>query len=69
MIKTAHIQYFMPSVEIKGYNVIIDGQDFFVQPVKNNIRTYNDILKITTGHGDDYTTGCFLFYPYSNEYY
>ena len=36
---------------------MLDGQNLFDQPVKNNSRTYNNILKITTGHGDYYTTG------------
>ena len=33
-----------------------DGQNFFDQPVKNNLRTYDNIRKIATGQGDDYTT-------------
>ena len=33
-----------------------DGQSFFDQPVKNNLRTYDNIRKIATGQGDDYTT-------------
>ena len=37
---------------------MIDGRDFFDQPVQNNIRTYENIKKIATGHGDHYTTGC-----------
>ena len=48
---------------------MISGQNFFDQPVKNNIRTQNNILKITAGQGDDYTTGCLVFYPYFNEHY
>ena len=28
--------YYLPKVEIKDYNVMIDGQNFFDQPVKNN---------------------------------
>ena len=40
---------------------MIDGQMFFDKLVKNNIRTYNNILKIRTGHGDNYTTSCLLF--------
>ena len=59
----------MPSVEIKDYNVMIDGQNFFHHPVKNNIRTYNNILKSTTCQGDNYTFGCLLFYHYFNEHY
>ena len=53
-----YTQYFMPSVEIKDYNVMIDRQNLFDQPVQNNVRTYNNILKNTTEQGDDHTTGC-----------
>ena len=42
---------------------MIDGRNFFDQPVKNNLRTYDNIWKISTGQGDDYTTGCLLGYP------
>ena len=39
---------------------MIDGRIFFDQPVNNNLRTYDNIRKITTGQGDDYTIGCLL---------
>ena len=42
---------------------MIDGSNFFNQPVKNDLRTYNNIQKIATGQGDDYTTGGVLDYP------
>ena len=51
---------YFPNVEIKDYNVMIDGKNFFDQPVKNNKVTYENIRKIATGRGDDYTTGCLL---------
>ena len=35
---------------------------FFDQPVKRDIRTYDNIQKIKVGLGDDYTTGCLLDY-------
>ena len=41
----------------------------FNRPVKINPRTYDKIRKITTGEGDDYTTGCLLDYPYFKESY
>ena len=44
--------------EIKDYNVMIDGRNFFDQLVKNDLRTYDHIRKIATGQGDDYTTVC-----------
>ena len=62
-------RYYIPNVEIKDYNVIIDGKNFFDQPVKNDKVTYDNIRKITTGQGDDYTTGCLLDYTYFKKYY
>ena len=43
---------------------MIDGKIFFDQPVKNNLRTYDNIQKITIGQGGDYTTGCLLHCNY-----
>ena len=48
---------------------MIDGKDFFDQPVKNDLTTYENIRKIATGQGDDYTTGCLLDYNYFKNYY
>ena len=39
---------------------MINGENFFDQPIKNNKITYENIRKIATGQGDDYTTGCLL---------
>ena len=57
-------QYFLPTVEINDFNVVIDGRNFFDQTVKNDLRTYDNIRKIATGQGDDYTTVCLLDYSY-----
>ena len=48
---------------------MIDGKNVFDQPVKNNKVTYENIRKIATGQGDDYTTGCLLDYIYFKNYY
>ena len=48
---------------------MIDGKNFFDQPVKNHKVTYENIRKITIGQGDDYTTGCLLDYTYFKKYY
>ena len=42
---------------------------FFDQPMKNNKVTYENIGKIATGQGDDYTTGCLLDYPFFKHTY
>ena len=51
------------------YNVMINGENVFYQQIKNNKVTYENIRKIATGQGDDYTTGCFLDYPYFKDSY
>ena len=48
---------------------MIDGRNYFDQPVKNDWLTYENIWKIATGQGDDYTTGYLLDYPYFKNYY
>ena len=48
---------------------MVDGRNFFDHPVKNDLRTYDNIQKIATGQGDDYTTGCLLDYNYFRKYY
>ena len=65
----SHKQYYLPTVEIKNYNVMIDGRNFFDQPIKIDLKTYNNIKKLATGQGDDYKTGCLLEYPYFKKCY
>ena len=60
---------YIPNVEIKDYSVMIDGKNFLDQPIKDNKVTYENIRKITTGQGYDYTTGCLLDYIYFKKYY
>ena len=48
---------------------MVDGKNVFDQPVNNNKVTYENIRKIATGQGDDYTTGCLLDYIYVKNYY
>ena len=47
---------------------MIDGRNFFDQPIKNDIKTYENIRKIATGQGDDYTTDCLLDYNYFKKH-
>ena len=67
--RTSHSVYYLPSVEIKNYNIVINGENFFDQPIKNKRITYDNIRKIPRGYGDDYTAGCLLDYPYFIETY
>ena len=67
--RTSNKRYYIPNVEIKDYNVMADGKNFFDQLVKNDKVTYENIRKIAIGQGDDYTTGCLLDYTYFKKYY
>ena len=62
--RTSARDYYLPNVEIKNYNVIINGENFFDHPIKNNKIIYQNIRKIAMSQGDDYTTGCLLDYSY-----
>ena len=59
--------YFVPTVEMKDYQLV--DKMFFDQPVKNDLRTYDNVRKVMIGHGDDYTTGCLIDYSYFKESY
>ena len=67
--RTSHSIYYLPKVEIEDYSVIIDGRNFFDQPINSMTKTYENIRKIATSQGDDYTTGCLLDYSYFKENY
>ena len=43
---------------------MINGRKVFDQPLRNHLITYDNIQKVATGQGDDYTTGCLLDYNY-----
>ena len=48
---------------------MIDGKHFQDQPIKNDLKIYDNTRKIVTVQGDDYTKGCLLDYPYFKKYY
>ena len=62
-------KYFLPRGEIENYNVLIDGRNFYDQPINDLIKQYDEIRKVSTGYGDDYTTGCLLDYAYFKDNY
>ena len=64
-----HTEYYISKVEKIDCNVAIDGRNFFDQPVKNDIKTYENIREIATGSGHNYTTDSQLNYPSFKENY
>ena len=67
---TSNKIYYLPIVKIKNYNIMIDGKDFFDQPIKIDKITYNEnIRQIAASHGNDYSAGFLLDYTYFKNIY
>ena len=67
--RTSAKRYYLPNVEVKDYNIMITGENVLDQPIKSNKVTYENIRKIATCQGDDYTIGCLLDYLYFMDTY
>ena len=49
--------------------MLIDGRNFYDQLISDQIKKYDEIRKIATGKGGNYTTGCLLDYQYFRGHY
>ena len=58
--KTSFLKYYIPNVQIKDFNVLVEGESFIDIPVKNGEEIYNQIIEM--GRNNDYTTGNLLDY-------
>ena len=52
-VRTSFSKYYVPKVEIKDFNVLIDGKPFFEIPVKNKEKAYEAIIEMSKNN--DYT--------------
>ena len=59
-----HRKYFLPRIDIKDCNVLIDGRNFYDQNIFDEFKNYEELRKVMTGRGEDYTTGSILDYDY-----
>ena len=53
-------RYYLPKGIIKNCNVIINGKNFYGQPIDSDMKQYEEIRKLTTGQSEDYTSECSL---------
>ena len=67
--RDSHRKYLLPRVDITNCNVLIDGRNFYDQPINNQIKQYGEIRTIATGKGDYYSTGCLLDCQYFKDHY
>ena len=65
----SHKRYFLPRIEMKNYNIEIDGRNFYDQPINDLIKQRDKVRKVSTEQGDDYTTGCLLDFAYLKKNY
>ena len=62
--ENSYRRYFLPRIKITNYNIEFDGRNFYDQSVNDSIKQYDEVRKISTGKGDDYTTGYLLDFDY-----
>ena len=55
-------------MQTKDYNIMIDGRNFFDKPIRNDLKTNDNIKKIATGQIDDYITVPLLDCPFFKNY-
>ena len=67
--RNGRTKYYLPRIDLEKYNVIIDGRNFYDNPIENDIEKYRDLKRIMIGKGEDYTTGSLLGYDYFNKNY
>ena len=65
--RTSFSKYYVPKIEIKDFNVLIDGKQFFEIPVKNKEEAYEAIIEMSKNN--DYTIGNLLNYEYFKDHY
>ena len=62
-------RYYLPKGIIKNYNIIINGKNVYDQPIDSDTKRYEEIRKLTTRQGEDYTIRCLLDYDYIKNRY
>ena len=62
-------KYYLPRISLNEYNVIIDGRNFYDNPIESDIKKYRELKKVMIGKGEDYTTGSLLDYNYFDKHY
>ena len=62
-------KYYLPTSNLNRYNVIIDGRNFYDNPIESDIEKNKELIKVMIGKGEAYTTGSLLDYDYFEKHY
>ena len=63
----SHRRNFLPRVKNENASIKTNGRNFHDQPINDLINQYDEVRKVLTGQGDDYTTGCSLNFAYFDK--
>ena len=67
-IRNGPRKYYLPRIDLKKYNVIIDRRNFYDNPIESDIEKYRELIKVMIGKGEDYTTGSFFDFNYFDKH-
>ena len=59
---------YLPRISLNKYN-IIDGRNFYDNPIESDIEKHRELEKVMIGKGEDYTTGFLLDYNHFDKRY
>ena len=62
-------KYYLSRIDLEKYNVIIDGRNFYDNPIESDIKKYRELKKVMIGKAEDYTTGSLLDFNYFDKHY
>ena len=62
-------KYYLPRISLNKYNVVIDGRNFYDNPIESDIEKFRELKKVMIGKGEDYTTGSLLDFTYFDKHY
>ena len=62
-------KYYLPRISLHKYNVIIDGRNFYDNPIESDIEKYRELKTVMIGKGEDYSTGSLLDYNYFEKHH
>ena len=62
-------KFYLPRIDLEKYNVIIDGRNFYNNPIESDIEKYRELTKVMIGKGEDNTTGSLFDFNYFDKHY
>ena len=61
-------KYYLPRIDLEKY-VIIDGRNFYDNPIESDIKKYRELTKVMIGKGEDFATRYLFDFNCFNKHY